>query len=451
MKWLAEHAWVGGQWSAKVLLEADDSGHWSRIQPHAPLQACEGALPLGMVLPGLTNAHSHAFQRAMAGLAERTERPQDDFWSWRERMYQVALRMGPEALEQVAAWLYAEMLRAGYTQVCEFHYVHHDPQGHAYADPAEMAWALVRAAQRTGIGLTLLPTVYMRQGFGQDGLSDSQRRFRADPDFVLGIQSRLTHFAQSNAPGLLYAGVALHSLRAVPPEALHEVEQALPQAPLHIHVSEQTREVQDCLQSHGRRPIEWLAEQVSLNSRWHLVHATHATPHELKLIRDAGATVVLCPTTEANLGDGRFDWTTALSLGVKGSVGTDSHVNRNWTEELRWLEYVQRLQWQQRNVSLQHQAGDTAGRLLGWALEGGAAASGLPLGGLAVGQRADMVELDLGCDALLGLPASHVLDAWVFSTPSSPARRVFVGGQAVPDRREELAPGFVQAMASLVS
>jgi formimidoylglutamate deiminase len=403
------------------------------------------------VLPGLTNAHSHAFQRAMAGLAERTDRPQDDFWSWRERMYQVALRMGPEALENVAAWLYAEMLRAGYTQVCEFHYVHHDPQGHAYADPAEMAWALVRAAQRTGIGLTLLPTVYMRQGFGQDGLRDSQRRFRADPDFVLGIQSRLTHFAQLNAPGLLYAGVALHSLRAVPPGALHEIEQALPQAPLHIHVSEQTREVQDCLQSHGRRPIEWLAEQVSLNSRWHLVHATHATAHELTLIRDAGASVVLCPTTEANLGDGQFDWSTALSLGVKGSVGTDSHVNRNWTEELRWLEYVQRLHWQQRNVSLQQQAGDTAGRLLSWALEGGAAASGLPLGGLAVGQRADMVELDLGCDALLGLPASHVLDAWVFSTPSSPARRVFVGGQAVPDRRAELAPGFVQAMASLVS
>jgi len=310
---------------------------------------------------------------------------------------------------------------------------------------------LVRAAQRTGIGLTLLPTVYMRQGFGQAGLSDSQRRFRADPDFVLDIQSRLAGFARLNAPGLLHAGVALHSLRAVPLGALHEVENALPQAPLHIHVSEQTKEVQDCLQTHGRRPIEWLAEQVSLNSRWHLVHATHATPPELKLIRDAGASVVLCPTTEANLGDGRFDWTTALSLGVKGSVGTDSHVNRNWTEELRWLEYVQRLQWQQRNVSLQHQAGNTAGRLLSWALAGGAAASGLPLGGLAVGQRADMVELDLDCDALLGLPASHVLDAWVFSTPSSPARRIFVGGQAVPDRRAELAPGFVQAMASLVS
>jgi formimidoylglutamate deiminase len=404
-----------------------------------------------MVLPGLTNAHSHAFQRAMAGLAERSDRPQDDFWSWRERMYQVALRIGPEALENVAAWLYAEMLRAGYTQVCEFHYVHHDPQGNAYADPAEMAWALVRAAQRTGIGLTLLPTVYMRQGFGQDGLSNSQRRFRAEPDFVLGIQARLANYARSSATGLLHAGVALHSLRAVPLGALREVETALPQAPLHIHVSEQTKEVEDCLQSHGRRPIEWLAEQVSLNSRWHLVHATHATAHELTLIRDAGASVVLCPTTEANLGDGRFDWAAALSLGVKGSVGTDSHVNRNWTEELRWLEYVQRLHWQQRNVSLQHQAGDTAGRLLSWALEGGAAASGLPLGGLAVGQRADMVELDLGCDALLGLPASHVLDAWVFSTPSSPARRVFVGGQAVPDRRAELAPGFVQAMASLVS
>ncbi|MEY2810506.1 MAG: formimidoylglutamate deiminase, partial [Pseudomonadota bacterium] len=282
-------------------------------------------------------------------------------------------------------------------------------------------------------------------------LNDTQRRFRADPDFVLEVQARLAQHAQNHRPGLLHSGVALHSLRAVPLSALRDVDQALPQAPLHIHVAEQDKEVQDCLAHHGRRPIEWLAEQLPLNARWHLVHATHATPQELRLLQQSGATVVLCPTTEANLGDGRFDWVTALSLGLKGSVGTDSHVNRNWTEELRWLEYVQRLQWQQRNVSLLHQAGETAGQLFNWALDGGAAASGLPLRGLAVGQRADMVELDLSSDALLGVPAAHVLDAWVFSTPSSNVRRVFVGAQAVPDRRAELAPGFVQAMASLLS
>ena len=451
MKWLADQAWVDGRWAPHVLLEADATGHWQRVQVNATPQDSQGAQSLGMVLPGLTNAHSHAFQRAMAGLAERSERPQDDFWSWRERMYQVALRIGPDALENVAAWLYAEMLRAGFTQVCEFHYVHRDPQGHAYADPAEMAWALVRAAQRTGMGLTLLPTVYMRQGFGQASLNDSQRRFRADPDFVLGLEARLAQHARTHASGWLHTGVALHSLRAVPLSALRDVAQALPRAPLHIHVAEQDKEVQDCLAHHGLRPIEWLAEQLPLNERWHLVHATHATAQELAVLKACGATVVLCPTTEANLGDGRFDWITALSLGVKGSVGTDSHVNRNWTEELRWLEYVQRLHLQQRNVSLLHQAGESAGRLFNWALEGGAAASGMPLRGLAVGQRADLVELDLSCDALLGLPASHVLDAWVFSTPSSPVRRVFVGGQAVPDRREELAPGFVQAMASLLA
>jgi formimidoylglutamate deiminase len=451
MKWLAEHAWVDGAWASQVLLEADASGHWQRVQAQATPLESQGAQPLGTVLPGMTNAHSHAFQRAMAGLAERSDRAQDDFWSWRERMYQVALRIGPDALESVAAWLYAEMLRAGYTQVCEFHYVHRDPQGHAYADPAEMAWALVRAAQRTGMGLTLLPTVYMRQGFGQDSLNDTQRRFRADPDFVLEVQARLAQHAQTHRPGLLHSGVALHSLRAVPLSALRDVDQALPHAPLHIHVAEQDKEVQDCLAHHGHRPIEWLAEQLPLNARWHLVHATHATPEELRALQACGASVVLCPTTEANLGDGRFDWVTALSLGLKGSVGTDSHVNRNWTEELRWLEYVQRLQWQQRNVSLLHQAGETAGQLFNWALDGGAAASGLPLRGLAVGQRADMVELDLSSDALLGVPAAHVLDAWVFSTPSSNVRRVFVGAQAVPDRRAELAPGFVQAMASLLS
>lgn len=447
MKWLAEQAWVDGAWAQQVLLEADASGHWCRIQPNAGAQAGLDATRLGVVLPGLTNAHSHAFQRAMAGLAERSDRSQDDFWSWRERMYQIALRISPETLENVAAWLYAEMLRCGFTQVCEFHYLHRDPQGQAYADPAEMAWALVRAARRTGIGLTLLPTVYMRQGFGQDHLTDAQRRFRADPDFVLALQARLAHHARTQAPGMLQAGVALHSLRAVPMAALQAIDKALPMAPLHIHVAEQAKEVQDCLVHHGQRPIEWLAEHAHLDARWQLVHATHASPTELALVQQSGASVVLCPTTEANLGDGRFDWATALSLGIKGSVGTDSHVNRHATEELRWLEYAQRLHWQKRHVTLQAQAGETAAKLFNWALEGGAAASGLPLRGLAVGQRADMFELDLGCDALLGVPATHVLDAWVFSTPSSPARQVFAGGRLVPDQRSELARGFIQAMA----
>ncbi len=451
MKWLAQQAWVNGGWAEHVLLASDASGKWCHIEPNASAQAAEGAERLGCVLPGMTNAHSHAFQRAMAGLAERSDRPQDDFWSWRERMYQVALQISPQALEQVAAWLYAEMLRAGYTHVCEFHYVHRDPQGHPYSDPAEMAWALVRAAERSGIGLTLLPTLYMRQGFGHAHLNASQRRFQADPDFILDLHARLAQHARAAGAGLFHCGVAVHSLRAVPMSSVLTVERALPDVPLHIHISEQAKEVQDCLTHHQRRPIEWLAEQVPLSPRWHLVHATHALPHELTAIRDSGATVVICPTTEANLGDGRFDWPCAQGLGVRGSVGTDSHVNRNWTEELRWLEYAQRLHLQQRNVSLQQQAGATAARLLDWAVAGGAAASGLPLNGIALGQRADMIELDSACDALLGVPAAHVLDAWVFSTPSSPARRVFVGGRAVPDRRNELAPGFVQAMASLVS
>lgn len=451
MKWLADHAWVQGAWASEVLLESDASGHWCRVSPNATPQETQGAEHLGVVLPGLTNAHSHAFQRAMAGMAERSDRPHDDFWSWRERMYQVALRISPEALEQVAAWLYGEMLRGGYTHVCEFHYVHRDPSGQAYADPAEMAWALVRAAQRTGMGLTLLPTVYMRQGFGQSTLNDTQRRFRADADFILSIEERLSQHARRLTTGLFRSGVAIHSLRAVPLNAILAIESALPHSPLHIHVAEQSKEVNDCLAHHQRRPIEWLAEQVPLNERWHLVHATHATPQELASIQQSGATVVICPTTEANLGDGRFDWVTALALGVKGSVGTDSHVNRNWPEELRWLEYVQRLHCQQRNVSLQQQVGATAGCLFNWALHGGAAASGLPLGGLAVGQRADLVELDTECDALLGMPVAHMLDAWVFSTPSSPARRVVVGGQAVPNRRTEWARDFGLAMASLVN
>ena len=248
MKWLAQQAWLPGKthgaWVANVLLEADARGCWSVITPSPTSEQAHGASALGWVIPGMVNAHSHAFQRAMAGLAEHSQRAGEDFWSWRERMYRIALRVEPAQLEAIATWLYAELLDAGYTQVCEFHYLHRAPDGSAYADPGEMTWALVRAAQTVGMGLTVLPTLYMHQGFGQPGLTDMQRRFASTPASVLALREAVNALARRAGQGtsrqsalLLNAGVALHSLRAVDAVALREVASAVTDGPIHIHVA----------------------------------------------------------------------------------------------------------------------------------------------------------------------------------------------------------------------
>jgi len=429
--WCAQ-AWVEGDWASGVLLEADAQGYWERIT--VGVSAPDDDTPrLACVIPGLVNAHSHAFQRTMASLTERlvSDRPGDDFWGWRERMYQVALRIGPAELEIAAEWLYREMLQAGFTQVCEFHYLHRDQGGKAYADSAELSMALVRAAERAGIGLTLLPTLYMHRGFGQSGLHETQRRFACTPDDVLGWHARIQAEAQtSGRTQLLNAGVALHSLRAVDGDAIRTVAQGLGHSPLHIHVAEQTREVEDCVQHLGQRPVEWLLDQVGLDARWNLVHATHTFPHELAGIARSGAAVVLCPTTEANLGDGFFDFPCALEQGVNWSIGTDSHVNRHPALELQWLEYGQRLQLRQRNLAARHaHAASTAAVLFEGALKGGSAACGQVLGGFRVGQRADAVALETESAPLLGVPSDHRLDAWVMGQPCLPAKSVWVAGK----------------------
>ena len=457
MKWLAQQAWLPGKthgaWVANVLLQADASGCWSAITPSPTPQQAQGASAVGWVIPGMVNAHSHAFQRAMAGLAEHSQRAGDDFWSWRERMYRIALRVEPAQLEAIATWLYAELLDAGYTQVCEFHYLHRAPDGSAYADPTEMTWALVRAAQTVGIGLTVLPTLYMHQGFGQPGLSDMQRRFASTPASVLALRDAVNALARQSRPGApLNAGVALHSLRAVDALALREVASGVNDGPIHIHVAEQMKEVNDCLSHHGQRPIEWLLDHAPLDTRWNLVHATHATHDELKGLAQREASVVICPSTEANLGDGFFEWPQALAQGLRWSLGTDSHINRNWLEELRWLEYGQRLRAQRRNVALDGQQGlgSTAAVLLDNAWRGGAAATGLPLGGLALGQRADWLELDTDSDALAGVPLAQVLDALVFSSPSPTWRRRAVAGREVVSHKHLHRDPFLAVMQAIL-
>ncbi|MCA0212480.1 MAG: formimidoylglutamate deiminase [Proteobacteria bacterium] len=443
--YFAPQAWVDGAWAFDVRLDVAADGTWRAITPQG---SARGATVLdGPVLPGIVNAHSHAFQRAIAGLTEQGSGT-DDFWSWRDRMYRAALRITPAQLEAIATQLYAELLAGGYTQVCEFHYLHNDVDGRAYADPLEMSLALVRAAQATGIGLTLLPTLYMRSGFGAAGLRDDQRRFAGTPASVLRMAESINALRLPR----INAGIALHSLRAVDPGALAEVAQAAKAAgwPVHIHIAEQVQEVNDCLAHHGQRPIEWLLDHASLDARWNLVHATHTTPQELQGLRAAAASVVICPSTEANLGDGVFDYPGWAGQGGCWSIGSDSHVTRRATEELRLLEYSQRLTRRQRNIAAQAGGGgSSAAWLLQGALHGGSAAAGQPLGGLRAGQRADFCVLEAQAPSLAGMAPVHVLDAVVFSSPDAGVAAVHVAGLAGAALHARTQSAFASAMQAL--
>ena len=403
------------------------------------------------VLPGMPNLHSHAFQRAMAGLAERRGharaivpdredqkaaipgRPQqkndDNFWSWRETMYGFAAAIGPDELKAIAAQLYVEMLKAGYTQVCEFHYLHHRPDGTPYAPPEAMSLALIEAAREAGIALTLLPVLYMSGGFDGRALAERQRRFGHDVDVYL----RLLETLQAHAGTDLRVGIALHSLRAVPERAMREVL-ASPLAsacPIHIHIAEQIGEVQDCLATRGARPVEWLFDHADVDARWCLVHATHLTEAETVQIARSGAVAGLCPTTEANLGDGLFPLAAYLDAGGVLGIGSDSHISVSPVEELRWLEYGQRLQTRHRNIAARH-PGDSVGESL-WraALAGGAQASGLSIGAVRAGARADLIVLDEASPLLAARNETSMLDSWLFAGNTPLVRDVMCGGHWV--------------------
>ena len=418
-------------------------------------QAPEAATVLqGPVLPGMVNAHSHAFQRAFAGLSERRDSDADDFWSWRDRMYGVALRITPEQMRAVAAQLYVELLQGGYTQVCEFHYLHHSESGARYTDPASMAWAVADGAADAGLGLTMLPVLYERAGFTQAALREDQRRFAGTPDFIAGLQRTLA----SSGRALLNAGVSIHSLRAASPASIAALLEHVDDAdlPIHIHIAEQMQEVRDCLAHTGKRPIEWLTEALPLDARWQLVHATHTQQAEIEAVAASGAGIVICPSTEGNLGDGLADLSAWLQQGVPMAIGSDSHVCRQWNEELRWLEYGQRMQLQQRNVAAAPALGQsaTAARLFEAVLTAGGQAAGQKGWGLTVGARADMLVLNPQAPGLLGIPHSHVLDACVFACDSAPLRDVFVAGRQVITggkhaQQERIATQFVQAMQTL--
>jgi len=416
----AEHAWVGGRWREAVLLESDAGGHWIAVQPDTPPPPAATRLP-GPVLPGLVDAHSHAFQRAFAGLAERRSGEHDDFWSWRDRMYGVALAITADELRELATSLYRELLAGGYTHVCEFHYLHHAPDGRRHDDAAAMSLALVDAARAAGIGLTLLPVLYERAGFAAPALRPDQRRFASDVAFVLELRDRVRQVGRA-APRL-HAGVAIHSLRAAAEPSMRALLERLAgdDGPIHIHVAEQTGEVDDCLAATGARPIEWLARSGLLDRRWQLVHATHAEPREIDAVAASGAGIVVCPTTEANLGDGVPDLPRWLAAGVPLAIGSDSQVGRSAAEELRWLDYAQRLVRRSRNVAADPARfeGSTAARLFEACLAGGGAAAGFTRWGLEPGAPADLLVLDANAPGIDRAPPAHRLDAWVFATDAA--------------------------------
>lgn len=452
----AADALLPGGWARNVLLEWDDSGRLTAVRPGA--QAPAGvARAAGPLIPGLPNLHSHAFQRAFAGLTEHRAEQQDSFWSWRTLMYRFAARLGPEQMEAIATWLYAEMLEAGYTSVCEFQYLHHDADGRPYADDATLSLALLRAAQRTGIGFTLLPVLYQASGFGGRPPNEGQRRFVRSTESMLRLLDALKPVCDAQGARL---GLAPHSLRAVAPDALRDALAGLdaldPTSPIHIHIAEQTKEVDDCLAWSGQRPVAWLLDHAPVDARWCLVHATHMDADEYRRAATSGAVAGLCPTTEANLGDGIFDFAAWRRHGGAWGIGSDSHACVNAAEELLMLEYSQRLATRQRNVGADGAHPQVATALALAAVRGGAQAAGRAIGGLAVGQQADFVALDARHLALQGLAAPDMLSAHVFASHRTSAiDAVWVAGQARAAGgrhalHDEAAAAFVAARTQLL-
>jgi formimidoylglutamate deiminase len=444
-RFLLRQALLPDGWHDNVLVSVDAAGLIAR----ATAQGSDAAATLldGPVLPGMPNLHSHAFQRAMAGLAERSGPGQDSFWTWREIMYRFAARLTPEDVEAIAGQLYAEMLEAGYTAVAEFHYLHHQPGGGAYADPAELSRRILSAADTAGIGLTHLPVLYRYGGFGGKEPQERQRRFLHDADAYARLLQALAPQLQNRSDRRL--GIAPHSLRAVTPELLRDGIAALDgiddAAPIHIHIAEQTAEVDACLAWSGRRPVQWLLDQGIVNKRWCLVHATHLDAEETRRLSASQAVAGLCPTTEANLGDGIFPAIDYMATGGRIGIGSDSHISVSVAEDLRLLEYGQRVAHRSRTLLAGGADRSTGRRLYEAALEGGAQALGQPMGAIAPGHRADFILLDRDAPCMSSRSGDMALDAWIFSNQTRSAiRDVYVAGTRVVEngrhiRSEDLA------------
>lgn len=445
----AARALLADGWHQQVRITVDEAGFIRAIASQA---SPEGAVKLdGALLPAMPNLHSHAFQRAMAGLAEVAGDPQDSFWTWRELMYRMVERLTPEQMGDIAAYLYIDMLKGGYTQVAEFHYLHHDPQGRPYGDDA-MLQQLIIAAERAGIGQTLLPVLYSYGGFGSQPAQPGQRRFIQQTEAYLRQQARLQRWLQ-NKP-LHNHGLCFHSLRAVSEAQMHDVLAASDSAlPVHIHVAEQEKEVNDCLAWSGERPVSWLLNRFNVDARWCLIHATHLDSDEISRLAASGAVAGLCPTTEANLGDGIFPAVEYVAQQGRWGIGSDSQVSLDVREELRWLEYGQRLRDRRRNRIVSRQQPSVGDLLWRAAACGGAQACGIRSGELAPGRRADWLVLHE--DAWLSsVDERALLNRWLFAGQRAQIQDVWVAGKAVirqgrHAQQESCAARFRLAMEAL--
>ncbi|MFV2031427.1 MAG: formimidoylglutamate deiminase [Gammaproteobacteria bacterium] len=432
--WSASALLANG-WADDVEITVDPCGDISKVSSGVPWRDGER---VGVMVPGVQNVHSHAHQRAMAGRGEQTGRSsdgaEDSFWTWRKAMYHYLERVQPGHLHHIATQLYLEMLKSGYTCVGEFQYLHHDVDGKAYENRAEMSLQCMQAASRVGLGFTALPVLYRYGGFGGADPLPAQKRFLNDVDDFVRIVETLQNESKHDANTSV--GIAPHSLRAVNQELLQQVIDHCGVdnlAAIHIHIAEQSREVDDCLAWSRQRPVEWLFNHFEVNQKWCLIHATQMTNEETQRMAQSGCVAGLCPTTEANLGDGLFNATDYLGAGGHWAIGSDSHISIDPVEELRWLEYGQRLITHKRNLLASMARANTGRNLLDGALRGGAQACGRNTGSIEEGYRADVVVLDEQHPRLYGRNRDELLDSWIFSGNENLVKDIYVGGQKVID------------------
>ncbi len=445
----ASQALLPSGWKHDVAVDIDATGHIASVTPNQP--AC--GYRTGILLPAPVNAHSHAFQRAMAGLTEgRGPDPRDSFWTWRKLMYRFLDLLTPDQVQAIAALVQMEMLEAGYATNVEFHYLHHQPGGVPYADLSEMAQRIIVASDQTGIGLTLLPVQYQYGGVDKRDLTSGQIRFGNDPDrFAKLVQD--CRGALKSLPGDARLGVAPHSLRAVAPEAVRLAPQLAAGGPVHMHLAEQVAEVDEIIAAYGQRPVEWLLENAPVNNQWCLIHCTQMQPHETIALAQTGAVAGLCPITESSLGDGIFDGVRWLEAGGRIALGSDSNIRIALSEEMRTLDYSQRLRDRSR-AALATPNHTTGRRIFSAICAGGAQAAGRNSGQIAAGQLADLTALDDRHIDLTGQTGDKLLDCWCFAGDDRMVRDVWAAGRHMVENgrhkvRDEITVAYTRAMEPL--
>ena len=451
MRIFAEHALLPDGWQANVAV-AVAKGNISRIEINAQPESDDVRVPA--LLPALSNLHSHTFQRGMAGMTEVRGMSRDSFWTWREVMYRFINHLTPSQIEAIAAMAFVEMQETGFAAVAEFHYVHHQSGAIHYANIAELSERIFAAATITGVGLTHLPVLYAFGGAGEKPLEGGQQRFGNDADSYEALHAAILASAKA-MPEDTTIGFAPHSLRAVNPRLLKTLAATHGQGPVHIHIAEQTREVDDISAWLGARPVEWLMDNLPVDERWCLIHATHMSDTETNRMAKSGAVVGLCPITEANLGDGIFNGRDYLAASGSFGIGTDSNVRISLPQELSVLEYSQRLRDRERNV-LVNGPGSTGANIYRLAAKGGAQALGRNCGEIAVGKLADLVALRTDHPALCALKPEQFLDGWLFAAPDgvvsdvwSAGRHRVQGGRHV--KRDVVVGAYHKAMRDLAS